>query len=135
MDNSNPTTNDSDLITVLIADDEPHIRHLVGAKLKNAGFNVLIASNGQDGLSLAREHHPALIVTDYQMPLLTGYEMSQHLAADQDTKDIPIILLTARGHKLSEQELAATGIRLLLDKPFSPNDLMTRVRGMLEQAA
>lgn len=121
--------------TVLIADDEPHIRHLVGTKLKTAGYNVLVASNGQDCLALAREHHPSLIVTDFQMPMLSGYEMSQHLAQDTETAGIPIILLTARGHKLTAKELDATGIRLLMDKPFSPNDLMNRVKGMLQSAA
>ncbi|MFN3166834.1 MAG: response regulator [Phycisphaeraceae bacterium] len=122
-------------ITVLIADDEPHIRHLVGAKLKSAGFNVLVASNGRDCLALAQQHHPAIIVTDFQMPALSGYEMSLELAGDDNTSAIPIILLTARGHKLSDQELAQTGIRLLMDKPFSPNDLVDKVRGVLQQAA
>jgi CheY-like chemotaxis protein len=121
--------------TVLIADDEPHIRHLVGAKLKSAGYNVLVASNGSDCLALAQEHRPAIIVTDYQMPALSGYEMSIRLAEDQDTAGIPIILLTARGHKLTEQELAQTGIRLLMAKPFSPSDLINKVRGVLEPAA
>lgn len=118
--------------TVLIADDEPHIRHLVGTKLKLAGFNVLVASNGQDCLDLAREHKPHLIVTDYQMPLLSGFEMSQALASDRDLATIPIILLTARGHKLTEHELATTSIRVVIDKPFGPTDLITRVKSMLE---
>jgi len=122
-------------LTVLIADDEPHIRHLVGAKLKSVGFNVLVASNGNDCLAMAQEHHPAIIVTDFQMPGLSGYEMSMRLSEDENTAAIPIILLTARGHKLSEQELAQTGIRLMMDKPFSPNDLINRVRGVLEPAA
>lgn len=122
-------------VTVLIADDEPHIRHLVGAKLRSAGYHVIVASNGKDCLDLAREHRPALIVTDYQMPVLSGYEMSQQLAGDDGTAHIPIILLTARGHKLTPEELAATGIRLLIDKPFSPSDLMSQVRGMLAPAA
>lgn len=121
--------------TLLIADDEPHIRHLVGTKLKNAGYHVLTASNGKDCLALAREHKPDLIVTDYQMPVLTGYEMSIQLAADEQTAGIPIILLTARGHKLTPEELAATGIRLLLAKPFSPNDLINKVQGMLQKEA
>lgn len=122
-------------VTVLIADDEPHIRHLVGAKLKSAGYQVIVATNGQDCLRLAMQHQPALIVTDFQMPVLTGYEMSQQLAGNELTAGIPIILLTARGHKLTPEELAQTGIRLLIDKPFSPNDLITKVRGMLQQAA
>lgn len=118
--------------TVLIADDEPHIRHLVGVKLKTAGFNVLVASNGQDCLDLAREHRPQLIVTDYQMPVLSGFEMSQALASDEDTASIPVILLTARGHKLSEDDLSTTSIRMVVDKPFGPTDLINRVKGMLE---
>ena len=121
--------------TVLIADDEPHIRHLVQMKLKAQGYRVLVASNGQDCLDLAREHHPELIVTDFQMPVLSGYEMSQQLAADDATAGIPIILLTARGHKLSEEQLCEAGIRLVIDKPFGPTDLMTRVRGMIQDAA
>ena len=129
MEDSQTTT------TVLIADDEPHIRHLVGTKLKLAGYNVLVASNGQDCLELAREHRPSLIVTDFQMPMLSGFEMSQALAEDQSTANIPIILLTARGHKITQEELDTTGIRMVMDKPFGPTDLMTRVRGMLEEAA
>ena len=120
------------LLTVLIADDEPHIRHLVGVKLKMAGFHVLIASNGQDCLDLAREHRPALIVTDYQMPVLSGFEMSQALASDESTAMIPIILLTARGHKLSDDDLSTTSIRMVIDKPFGPTDLINQVKGMLE---
>ena len=118
---------------MLIADDEPHIRHLVGTKLKMAGFTVLVASNGKDCLDLAREHRPGLIVTDYQMPVLSGFEMSQALAADHDTASIPVILLTARGHKLSDDDLASTSIQMVVDKPFGPTDLINRVKGVLEQ--
>lgn len=124
-----------DSITVLIADDEPHIRHLVGSKLKREGYNVLVASNGQDGLDFAREHRPQLIVTDFQMPMLSGFEMSQRLAEDPDTAAIPIILLTARGHKIEPEALAETGIRIMMAKPFSPNDLISRVRDVLGDAA
>lgn len=129
MGNLNPT---SEPLTVLIADDEPHVRHLVGAKLKLAGFNVLVASNGQNCLDLAREHRPHLIVTDFQMPVLSGFEMSQALAADANTASIPVILLTARGHKLSQDDLATTSICMVVDKPFGPTDLINRVKGMLE---
>ena len=117
--------------TILISDDEPHIRHLVGSKLRNAGFEVLEASNGRDALALAREHLPALIVTDYEMPVMTGYQMSKQLREDQATSEIPIILLTARGHKLSATDLRQTGIRLVMDKPFSPRQLLEQVQEQL----
>lgn len=122
-------------LTVLVADDEPHIRYLVGRKLKSAGYNVLVASNGRQCLDLARQHRPDLIVTDYQMPILSGYDMSALLAADQTTAGIPIILLTARGHKLTPEALAETGIRVLMDKPFGPNDLIRRVQDIFAAAA
>jgi len=135
MECSAPITGKPGPLTVLIADDEPHIRHIVSTKLKNAGFVVIIATNGRDALDMAREHHPALIVTDFQMPVLSGYEMSLQLKQDDRTAGIPIILLTARGHKLTQSELDAAGIKLLMDKPFSPSDLMSRVKGVLQNAA
>ena len=135
MQDPGPTDREDAQVKILIADDEPHIRHLVGTKLKSAGYEVFVASNGQDCLTLAREHRPSLIVTDYQMPVLSGYDMSVALAADQDTADIPIILLTARGHKLTPEQIAATGIRMVIDKPFGPRDLMARVDQMLKTAA
>jgi len=114
--------------TLLIFDDEPHIRHRADHKLRKAGYLVHEASNGQDGLTLALEHRPNLIVTDFQMPILSGFEMSQQLADNEDTAGIPIILLTARGHKLTPSELATTGIRMVMDKPFGPSILLENVR-------
>lgn len=117
--------------TILIADDEPHIRLLVGNKLRKAGYHVLDASNGQDALALAQEHLPALIVTDYEMPIMSGFQMSQRLSEDDATAGIPIIMLTARGHKLSVAEIAKTAIRLVMDKPFSPRQLLDQVQEQL----
>ncbi|MEM9413965.1 MAG: response regulator [Planctomycetota bacterium] len=117
--------------TILIADDEPHIRHLVGTKLRTAGYNVIEANNGKDALALANEHRPALIVTDFQMPIMSGFEMSQRLSENDETLNIPIILLTARSHKIGLAELAETGIRQVIDKPFSPRQLLDNVREQL----
>ena len=128
---ANPQKLDATGQTVLIADDEPHIRCLVGSKLRKAGYNVIEASNGKDALALANEHKPALIVTDFQMPIMSGFEMSQLLSEHEDTSEIPIILLTARGHKLQLSELAQTGIRMVMDKPFSPRQLLDNVQEQL----
>ena len=118
-------------VTLLIADDEPHIRSLVGAKLRAAGFKVIVASNGQEALDHARSAQPNLIITDFQMPLLSGFDMCQRLYEDPETAGIRAIMLTARGHKLSPAELAKTNIQLLMDKPFSPRDLLMNVYEML----
>lgn len=117
--------------TILITDDEPHIRHLVGNKLRKAGFEVIEASNGRDALALAQEHLPSLIVTDFEMPIMSGFQMCQALSQDPATAEIPIIMLTARGHKLSVSELSQTGIRLVMDKPFSPRQLLDQVHEQL----
>ncbi|XAL98853.1 response regulator [Phycisphaeraceae bacterium D3-23] len=127
-----PNSTDAPGHTILIADDEPHIRHLVGSKLRKAGFNVLEATNGKDALALANEYRPALIVTDFQMPVMSGFEMSQTLSKNEETAQIPIILLTARGHKIGLAELAQTGIRLVMDKPFSPRQLLDNVQEQLQ---
>lgn len=121
--------------TVLVVDDESHVTYVVGFRLKQAGFNVITGSNGEEGFRLACEHHPSLIITDYQMPLASGHEMSVRLRENSATAQIPVLMLTARGHRLSPSELARTNIQFLLAKPFSARDLMAKVEEALSGAA
>lgn len=118
-------------LTILIADDEPPIRHMLDLKLHQAGFKVVTASNGQAAYELACEHHPALIVSDYQMPGMDGLEFCQQLASNSATSKIPVIMLTARAHKIPKEEIAKTNICCFLDKPFSPRDLITKIHELL----
>ncbi|MBI1338261.1 MAG: response regulator [Phycisphaera sp.] len=117
--------------TILLADDEMHVTHILSFKLKRAGVNVMTVRNGQEALAAAIKHRPDLIVTDYQMPILDGFEMSKQLVLDERTRELPVIMLTARGHKLSPSELAQTNIRALIAKPFSARDLMDKVCDVL----
>lgn len=110
--------------TILVCDDEPHILHVVSTKLKNGGFEVVTAADGEEGLELATRHQPNLIITDYQMPVLSGLELCAKLRADPRTQRIPVIMLTARGFSLGDQELADTNIRKVLPKPFSPREIL-----------
>ena len=118
--------------TILVVDDEPPIRYMLDLKLRQAGFSVISASNGQDAFKLAREHQPDLVVSDYQMPVLDGLQFCQQLAADPETGGIPVIMLTARGHKLPAAELERTNIKCFLDKPFSPRDLIVQIKELLQ---
>lgn len=118
-------------MTILIADDEPPIRHMLDLKLCQAGFAVLTASNGQAAFELACEHHPSLIVSDYQMPGMDGLEFCQKLAANFDTSKIPVIMLTARAHKIHTEEVEKTNICYFLDKPFSPKHLISKIQELL----
>ena len=120
---------------ILVADDETHILHVVSLKLRNAGFNVLTARDGQEALELAQTEHPDLIITDYHMPQLSGLELCQRLKQDPNTRDIPAIMLTARGYHLEPHDTQQSGILRMLSKPFSPRQLLTTVNEMLAAAA
>lgn len=117
--------------TILVADDETHILHVVSLKLRNAGFNVLTARDGQEALELAQQEHPDLIITDYHMPELSGLELCQRLKQDPATTDIPAIMLTARGYHLEPSDTEQSGILRMLSKPFSPRELLSTVNEVL----
>jgi two-component system, OmpR family, phosphate regulon response regulator PhoB len=112
-------------------DDEEYMRCILAYKVQQAGTEVLLASDGAQGLELALQRKPNLIVTDYQMPLMNGLEMSRRLALEPETADVPIIMITARSHHVESEELARTRIRCVVEKPFSGRELMSRVRQAL----
>jgi CheY-like chemotaxis protein len=120
--------------TILVADDESHILHVVSLKLRNAGFDVLTACDGQEALDLARSHRPDLLITDYHMPQLSGIELCQRLKSDPQTCDIPAIMLTARGYHLEPHDTEQSGILRMLSKPFSPRQLLATVNEVLKAA-
>ena len=121
--------------TILVADDESHILHVVSLKLRNAGFKVLTARDGQEALEMAQQSHPDLLITDYHMPQLSGLELYQRLKQDVATSDIPAIMLTARGYHLEPHDTEQSGILRMLSKPFSPRHLLTTVNEVLEGKA
>lgn len=121
--------------TILVADDESHILHVVSLKLRNAGFNVITARDGQEALEMAQQNHPDLLITDYHMPQLSGLELCQRLKQDTGTSDIPAIMLTARGYHLEPHDTEQSGILRMLSKPFSPRHLLSTVNEVLEGKA
>ena len=98
----------------LLVDDEPHVTHLVSYKLKQENIEVVTAQDGAEAFRLACENSPNLVITDLQMPVLSGYEMSVKLRANRETANIPILMLAARGHTLSDEKLAKTNIKQLI---------------------
>ena len=117
--------------TILVADDESHILNVVSLKLRNAGFRVITASDGQEALDMALAELPDLLITDYHMPQLSGLELSRRLKQDVTTQDMPKIMLTARGYHLEPQDTEESGILKMLSKPFSPRHLLTTVHEVL----
>lgn len=121
--------------TILVCDDESHILNVVSLKLRNAGYRVLTASDGQEALELAIHEKPDLLITDYHMPLLSGIELCRRLKQNAATMSIPAIMLTARGYHLEPHDTAESGILRMLSKPFSPRHLLTTVNEVLQGAA
>jgi CheY-like chemotaxis protein len=121
--------------TILVADDESHILHVVSLKLKNAGYRVLTARDGQEALEIAQQEKPDLLITDYHMPQLSGIELCRKLKQDPATAHIPAIMLTARGYELEPADTEQSGILRMLSKPFSPRHLLSTVEEVLSGAA
>ncbi len=120
--------------TILVADDESHILHVVSLKLKNAGYRVLTAHDGQEALEIAQQEKPDLLITDYHMPQLSGLELCRKLKQDPATAHIPAIMLTARGYELEPADTEQSGILRMLSKPFSPRHLLSTVEEVLAGA-
>lgn len=121
--------------TILVADDESHILHVVSLKLRNAGYRVVTAADGQEALELALQDPPDLLITDYHMPQLSGLELCRRLKAQVSTSRIPAIMLTARGYHLEPQDTQQSGILRMMSKPFSPRHLLATVNEVLESVA
>ncbi len=118
---------------VLVADDEIHIIHVVAIKLRNNGYEVIAANNGAEAYDLACREKPDIVVTDYQMPLMTGIELIAKLREDERTKDIPVVLLTARSFAVSEEQQESLEVSCCLSKPFSPKELLKTIQDILYQ--
>jgi two-component system phosphate regulon response regulator PhoB len=117
--------------TILVADDETHILNVVSLKLRNAGFRVLTAHDGQEALDVALAERPDLLITDFHMPQLSGLELCRRLKQHATTRSMPKIMLTARGYHLEPQDTEESGILRMLSKPFSPRHLLATVHEVL----
>lgn len=118
---------------ILVCDDEMHIRVMISTKLRSSGYEVMEARNGNEGLALATKSPPRMVITDFQMPMMSGIEMATLLRNEGATRDVPLIMLTARGYVLTPEQIAATNIREVLPKPFGVRQLLLRVKAILEE--
>ncbi len=120
---------------VLIADDEAHIIHVVAIKLRNNGYEVICASNGAEAYDLACGEKPDIVVTDYQMPFMTGIDLIEKLRKNEQTKRLPVVLLTARSFAISDEQKESLAVEECLSKPFSPRELLKTIEDILYQRA
>jgi two-component system alkaline phosphatase synthesis response regulator PhoP len=124
---------DEKQVKVLVVDDEIHIVQVVAIKLRNNGFEVITCENGAQALKLATNEKPDLIVTDFQMPVMTGLELVQNLRSKPDTAEIPVVMLTARGFAVKEQQKDELKIAACVSKPFSPRELLQSIEEILKE--
>lgn len=116
---------------ILIADDDPILVELVRFRLEGAGYQVLEATDGQQAIEAVKTERPDLIVLDSMMPLLSGREVLLYLQKNTATKDIPVIMLTARSGESDIVSAIRSGASDYLTKPFIPQELLVRIEKLL----
>jgi two-component system alkaline phosphatase synthesis response regulator PhoP len=120
---------------ILVVDDEIYIVHILDFSLGMEGYEVITALDGEQALEKARAEKPDLIVLDIMMPKLDGYETCKMLKAEADTKDIPVILLSAKGRNVDQKIGFEVGADDYITKPFSPRKLVERINAILGQSS
>lgn len=118
---------------LLLVDDEPGLREAVQAYLEDSGFEVDVASNARDGLELAQQKLPDLVITDIMMPQVDGYQFLKQLRDDPQFKNLPVVFLTARGMTSDRIQGYNAGCDAYLSKPFDPDELVAIVTNLLEK--
>ncbi|HEY6194456.1 MAG TPA: response regulator [Candidatus Eisenbacteria bacterium] len=116
---------------ILVVDDEIYIVHILDFSLGMEGYDVVTALDGEQALEKARTEKPDLIVLDIMMPKLDGYETCKRLKADAETKDVPVILLSAKGRNVDQKVGFEVGADDYITKPFSPRKLVERINAIL----
>ncbi len=114
---------------VLLCDDEIHILRAAEFKLKQAGYDVCCAGNGEEAWEEIQRVLPDILITDCQMPELDGAGLCRRVRANPATADLPILMLTAKGYELSHREVCEQlGVLAILAKPFSPRALLRKLK-------
>jgi two-component system alkaline phosphatase synthesis response regulator PhoP/two-component system response regulator VicR len=114
--------------TILACDDEKHIVRLIQVNLERAGYTVLTAHDGKEGLEKVRSEKPDLVVLDVMMPMMDGFEVLRNLKGDPATRDIPVIMLTAKAQDADVFRGWQSGVDCYLTKPFNPMELLSFVK-------
>jgi DNA-binding response OmpR family regulator len=118
--------------TVLVVDDDPVILQLLQVNFEMEGFRVLTAGDGEEGLARVRADHPDVVVCDVMMPKLNGLQVLEQMKADPDTKDIPIVMLSAKAQASEIQQGRDLGADDYVTKPFDPIELTDKISALLD---
>jgi len=116
---------------ILVVEDTEDNRHIIRDLLTSAGFEMIEAVTGAEGVEMAMQHRPDLILMDMQLPVLDGYEATRRIKAQQDLRHIPVIAVTSYALAGDEAKTKAAGCDAYVAKPFSPRQLLAKVREFL----
>ncbi|HEX6103463.1 MAG TPA: phosphate regulon transcriptional regulator PhoB [Alphaproteobacteria bacterium] len=120
--------------TILVVEDEAPLVTLLRYNLEREGFSVLEAQDGDEAMNQAREQKPDLVLLDWMLPLVSGIEVCRQLRRHPETRSIPIVMLTARGEEGDKLRGLDSGADDYVTKPFSPSELIARIRAVLRRA-
>jgi two-component system phosphate regulon response regulator PhoB len=120
---------------VLVVEDEQPIRDLIAFGLRRAGCNVALADNSQAALASIGDQRPDLVLVDWMLPDMSGVELLRTLRRDANTRDIPVIMLTARGEEVDKVTGLESGADDYVTKPFSARELVARIQAVLRRSA
>jgi len=120
---------------ILAVDDEKNIVRLVQINLEKQGYEVVTASDGREALKKVEEENPDLIVLDVMMPYMDGFEVLQNLRRNPATREIPVIMLTAKAQDADIFKGWASGVDCYLTKPFQPSELLTFIKRIFDSQA
>jgi DNA-binding response OmpR family regulator len=116
---------------VLIADDEPNIVISLEFLMEQAGYEIKVATNGVEALDLARSFRPDLVLLDVMVPLKSGYEVCQQLKSDPATREVKVVMVSAKGRDVEVAKALELGADAYITKPFSTRELVAKVREIL----
>jgi len=120
---------------ILLASDESGVVQIIASKLRNNGFEVVTANNGDEAFVLSCQQKPCAVIADYKLPNISGVELADDLRRKSGLDEISFILLTTKETELAEKQMEKAGITCCMNKPFSPKEILNRIESILADAA
>src|SRR3990172_6881110 len=118
---------------ILSIDDSPTVQRLIDMILSSQGYQVVLASDGEEGIVKAKAEKPAVVLVDFVMPKMNGFQVCKTLKEDPEFKDTPIILVTSKGDKVGSKFVDVLGITEYFTKPFQPEELLAKIREAIDR--
>ncbi len=116
---------------ILVVDDEPNIRETISFILEMEGYEVVLATNGEEAIEMVNIHKPKVIILDVMMPKKNGYEVAETIRKNSEYSNIYIIILTAKGQRKDEEQAIKSGANVYMSKPFDDEKILSIIKGII----